>query len=138
MDEVAEEVGEVSLPGEAAEVEAEGDSHPEVAAGEDLEEEAVVAVAEAAAGVVVEAGEAEPRWSSSRTDTRASSSPAARRTPWSPRTWLSVRACTARKGSLSRTRLERSSTEFGIHSDQSWQPPYLVVSTKFTCRPAAR
>ena len=82
MDEVAVEVGEVSLPGEAAEAEAEGDFHPEVAVGEDLEGEAVVAVAEAAAGVVVEAGEAEPRWSSSRTDTRASSSPVAKRMPW--------------------------------------------------------
>ena len=84
MDEVAVEVVEVSLPGEAAEAEAEVDSHPEVAAGEDLEgeREAVVAVAEEAAGVVVEGGEAEPRWSSSRTDTRASSSPVARRMPW--------------------------------------------------------
>ena len=79
---MAVEVGEVSLPGEAAEAEAEVDSHPEVAVGEDLEGEAVVAVAEEVAGVVVEGGEAEPRWSSSRTDTRASSSPAARRMPW--------------------------------------------------------
>ena len=78
---MAVEVGEVSLPGEAAEEEAEVDSHPEVAVGED---QAVVAVAavEEAVGVVVEAGEAELRLSSSLTDTRASLSPAARKMPW--------------------------------------------------------
>ena len=82
MAEVAVEVGEVSLPGEAAEEEAEVDSHPEVAVGEDQEEVVVALAAEEAAGVVVEEGEAEPRLSSSLTDTRASSSPAERRMPW--------------------------------------------------------
>jgi len=75
---------EVSHQGVEAEEEAEADFHPEVAAGEDLEAEpeVVVVVAEEAAEVVVVAGEAEPRLSSSLTDTRASSSPAARRMPW--------------------------------------------------------
>ena len=78
---MAVEVGEVSLPGEAAEEEAVADSHPEVAVGED-QEEVVVAVAEEAAGVAVEEGEAEPRLSSSLTDTPGSSLPEARRTLW--------------------------------------------------------
>ena len=82
MAEVAVEVGEVSLPGEAAEEEVEVDSHPEVAVGEDHQEVVVAPVAEEAVGVVVEEEEAEPRLSSSLTDTRAYSSPAARRTPW--------------------------------------------------------
>lgn len=81
MAEVAVEVGEVSLPEEAAEAEAEEDSHPEVAVGEDHPVVVVVAVEEAVGGVV-EAGEAEPRLSSSLTDTRASSSPAVRKMPW--------------------------------------------------------
>lgn len=79
---MAVEVGEVSLPGEAAEEEAEVDSHPEVAVGEDQEEVVVALAAEEAAGVVVEEGEVELRLLSSLTDTRASSSPAARRMPW--------------------------------------------------------
>ena len=79
---MAVEVGEVSLPGEAAEEEAEGDSHPEVAVGEDQEEVVVALAAEEAAGVAVEEGEAEPSLLSSLTDTRASSSPVARRMPW--------------------------------------------------------
>ena len=79
---MAVEVGEVSLPGEAAEEEAEVDSHPEVAVGEDQEEVVVALAAEEAAGVAVEEGEAEPSLLSSLTDTRASSSPAARRMPW--------------------------------------------------------
>lgn len=78
---MAVEVVEVSLPGEAAEEEAEGDSHPEVAVGEGQEVVAALA-AEEAGGVAVEEGEVEPRLSSSLTDTRASSSPAARRMPW--------------------------------------------------------
>jgi len=75
---------EVSHPGAEAEEEAEVGFHPEVAAGEDLEvePEVVVVEAEEVAVVVEVAGEAEPRLSSSLTDTRASSSPAARRMPW--------------------------------------------------------
>jgi len=80
--EEAAEVVEVSHPGAEAEEEAEVGFHPEVAAGEDLEVEPEVVVAEEAVEVVEVAGEAEPRLSSSLTDTRACSSPAARRMPW--------------------------------------------------------
>jgi len=75
---------EVSHPGAEVEEEAEVDFLPEVAAGEDLEvePEVVVVVAEEAVVAVEVAGEAEPRLSSSLTDTRASLSPAARRTLW--------------------------------------------------------
>jgi len=76
------EVVEVSHPGAVEEEEAEVDFLLEVAAGEDPEVEPEVVVAEEAAVVVEVAGEAEPRLSSSLTDTRASSSPAARRMPW--------------------------------------------------------
>ena len=75
---------EGSHPGAEAEEEAEVGFLPEAAAGEDPEgePEVVVVEAEEAAVVVEAAGEAEPRLSSSLTDTRASSSPAARRMPW--------------------------------------------------------
>ena len=75
---------EGSHPGAEAEEEAEVGFLPEAAAGEDpeVEPEVVVVEAEEVAVVVEVAGEAEPRLSSSLTDTRASSSPAARRMPW--------------------------------------------------------
>ena len=75
---------EGSHPGAEAEEEAEVGFLPEAAAGEDpeVEPEVVVVVAEEAVVVVEVAGEAEPRLSSSLTDTRVSSSPAARRMRW--------------------------------------------------------
>ena len=75
---------EGSHPGAEAEEEAEVGFLPEAGAGEDpeVELEGEVVEAEEAAVVVEAAGEAEPRLSSSLTDTRASSSPAARRMPW--------------------------------------------------------
>ena len=76
------EVAEVSHPGAEVEEEAEVGFLPEVAAGEEPEEEVVVVAAEEAEVVVEAAEEVEPRLSLSRTDTRESSSPAVRRMPW--------------------------------------------------------
>ena len=75
------EVAEASLPEAVAEEEGEVDSHPEVVEGED-QGEAVVAAAEGVAVVVEEAGEVEPKLSSSLTDTRACSSLVERRMRW--------------------------------------------------------
>ena len=77
------EVAEVSHPGAEVEEEAEVGFLPEVAAGEDPEEEVVEVLAAEEAVVVVEVvEEVEPRLSLSLTDTRESSLPAARRMPW--------------------------------------------------------
>ena len=76
------EVAEVSHPGAEVEEEAEVGFLPEVAAGEEPEEEVAVVAAEEVEVVVAVAEEVEPRLSLSRTDTRASSSRAARRMPW--------------------------------------------------------
>ena len=72
---------EASLPAEAAEEEDVGASPLEVVAEEEAEA-AEVPVAEEVGGAEVEAGEVERRLSLSLTDTRESSSPAARRTLW--------------------------------------------------------
>jgi len=72
---------EASLPAEAAEEEDVGASPLEVVAEEEAEA-AEVPVAEEVGGAEVEAGEVERRLSLSLTDTRESSSPAARRMLW--------------------------------------------------------
>ena len=72
---------EASLPAEAAEEEDVGASPLEVVAEEEAEA-AEVPVAEEVGGAEVEAGEVERRLLLSLTDTRESSSPAARRTLW--------------------------------------------------------
>ena len=73
---------EASLPAEAAEEEDVGASPLEVVAEEEEAEAAEVPVAEEVGGAEVEAGEVERRLSLSLTDTRESSSPAARRMLW--------------------------------------------------------
>ena len=72
---------EASLPAEAAEEEDVGASPLEVVAEEEAEA-AEVPVAEEVGGAEVEVGEVERRLLLSLTDTRESSSPAARRTLW--------------------------------------------------------
>ena len=72
---------EASLPAEAAEEEDVGASPLEVVAEEEAEA-AEVPVAEEVGGAEVEAGEVERRLLLSLTDTRESSSPAARRMLW--------------------------------------------------------
>ena len=74
---------EASLPAEAAEEEDVGASPLEVVAEEEEEAEAAeVPVAEEVGGAEVEVGEVERRLLLSLTDTRESSSPAARRMLW--------------------------------------------------------
>ena len=73
---------EASLPAEAAEEEDVGASPLEVVAEEEEAEAAEVPVAEEVGGAEVEVGEVERRLLLSLTDTRESSSPAARRTLW--------------------------------------------------------
>ena len=73
---------EASLPAEAAEEEDVGASPLEVVAEEEEAEAAEVPVAEEVGGAEVEAGEVERRLLLSLTDTRESSSPAARRMLW--------------------------------------------------------
>ena len=72
---------EASLPAEAAEEEDVGASPLEVVAEEEAEA-AEVPVAEEVGGAEVEVGEVERRLLLSLTDTRESSSPAARRMLW--------------------------------------------------------
>ena len=73
---------EASLPAEAAEEEDVGASPLEVVAEEEEAEAAEVPVAEEVGGAEVEVGEVERRLLLSLTDTRESSSPAARRMLW--------------------------------------------------------
>ena len=137
----AEVVGEeeASLPEELEVVEGavEEDFHLEAVVEEVVDVVEVAVVAEdVEAGVVV--WEEERKLSLSHTDMRVSSLPEVRRMLWSQRTWCWVRVSMVRRGLQLKMMQAKLSTEFGIHSDQSWLLPFWEVLTKFTCHQAAR
>jgi hypothetical protein len=108
-----------------------------------VEGAALVAAAEALPAVEEVLREAvpeeAPRSSLSPIVTKASSSPAERKTCLSPRTWCPAKASMEKSVFRSRTATEqRRSTASGIPSDPSWLPVSLVALITSILRPAKR